>query len=100
MKRAAERAKIAANKKRLQTDRDRKKKPRDISNDIYVERNSLAAQSSFSVTETESMDIDTAVEEKRQVTFTHAISIVVLRRSASTEMSILHNIFLKKNGLI
>ena len=100
MKRAADKAKIEADKKRLQTERDRKKKPRDTSNDIYVERNSLAAQSSFSVTETESMDIDTAVEEKRQVTFTHAISIVVLRRSASTEMSILHNIFLKKNGLI
>ena len=74
--------------------------PGDTSNDIYVERNSLAAQSSLSVTVTEPMEIDTADEEKRQVTFTHAIDIFVLRRSASTEMSILHNIFLKKNGLI
>ena len=100
MKRAADKAKIEVDKKRLQTERDRKKKPRDTSNDICVERNSLAAQSSSSVTVTEPMEIDTADEEKRQVTFTHAIDIVVPRRLASTEMSILHNIFLKKNGLI
>ena len=100
MKRAADKAKIEANKKRLQTGRDRKMNPGDTSNDIYVERNSLAAQSSLSVTVTESMEIDTAAEEKRQVTFTHAIDIFVLPASAPTEMSILHNIFLKKNGLI
>ena len=100
MTRAADKAKIEANKKRLKTGRDRKMNPGDTSNDIYVERNSLAAQSSLSVTKTKPMEIDTADEEKRQVTFTHAINIVVLRRLASTEMLILHNIFLKKNGLI
>ena len=100
MKRAADKAKIEANKKRLKTGRDRKMNPGDTSNDIYVERNSLAAQSSLSVTKTESMDIDTAVEEKRQVTFTHAIDDLMVCSSAPTEMSILHNIFLKKNGLI
>ena len=65
-----------------------------------LRENPFSALSSFSVTETEPMEIDTADEEERQVTFTHAIDIFVLRRSASTEMSILHNIFLKKKGLI
>jgi hypothetical protein len=94
--RANKRAKIAANNRRLKTERDRKKNLGDISNDIYVERNSLAALSSLSVTETKPMEIDTAVEDKKQVTFTHAIDIFVVRRSATPEMSIQHNIFLKK----
>jgi len=84
----------------LKAGRDWKKNPGDISNDIYVERNSVSALSSLSVTETEPMEIDTAVEDKKQVTFTHAIDIVVVRRSATPEMSIQHSIFLKKNGLI
>ena len=99
-KRADKRAKIAANNRRLKTNRDRKKNPGDISNDIYEVKNSLAALSSLSATETESMDKDTADEDKKQVTFTHAIDIFVVRRSATPEMSIQHNIFLKKNGLI
>ena len=100
MKRAAERAKISANNRRLKSERDRKKNRGDISNDIYDAKNSLAALSSLSATETESMDIETADKEKRQVTFTHAINIFVVRRSATPEMSIQHSIFLKKNGLI
>ena len=100
MTRAADKAKIEANKKRLKTGRDRKMNPGDTSNDIYVERNSLAAQSSLSVTKTESMEVVPAVEEKRQVTFTHAIDDLVVCSSAPTEIPILHDIFLKKNGLI
>jgi hypothetical protein len=95
-----ERAKIAANSRRLKTERDRKKNPGDISNDIYVEKNSVSALSSLSVTETKPMEIDTADEDKKQVTFTHAIDIFVVRASASMEMSIVHNIFLKKFRLI
>ena len=99
-KRAAEKAKIAAKKRGLQAVRDKQKKPGDISDDLYVERNSLSALSSLSVTETEPMATESADEVKRQVTFTQAIDIFVERASASTEMSILHNIFLTKNDLI
>ena len=84
----------------MKAGRDWKKNPGDISNDIYVERNSVSALSSLSVTETESMKIVTAVEGKRMVSFTHAIYIFVIRASASMEMSIVYNIFLKKFGLI
>jgi hypothetical protein len=99
-KRADKRAKRDEKIKGLKAGRDWKKNPGDISNDIYVERNSVSALSSLSVTETESMKIDTADEEKRQVTFAHAIDIYVERDSASMEMSIVYNIFLGKNGLI
>ena len=96
MKRAADKAKISANNRRLKSERARKKNRGDICNDIYDAKNSLAALSSLSVTETDPMEIDTAVEDKKQVTFTHAIDIFVVRRSATPEMSIQHNIFLKK----
>ena len=71
-----------------------------LDSDIIQEANSRDELLSFSVTETVPMEIVTAVEVKRQVSFTHAIDIFVVRASASMEMSIVHNIFLKKFRLI
>ena len=99
-KRADKRAKRDEKNSARQADRTGQKNPGDTSNDFYLERNSLAAMSSLPVTETESMKIDTAVDEKRQVTFTHAVDIFVVRASTPPEMSIVYNIFLEKNGLI
>jgi hypothetical protein len=94
--RADKRAKRAEKNSARQADRTGQKNPGDTSNDIYLERNSLAALSSLSATETESMEIVTAVEVKRQVSFTHAIDFFVVRASTPPEMSIVYNIFLNK----
>ena len=100
VKRAAVEAKRAEKNSARQAKRAIEKNLGDISNDIDEVRNSLDALRSFSVTKTESMGVVTAVEEKIKVTFTHAIDDLVVCSSAPTEMSILHNIFLKKNGHI
>jgi hypothetical protein len=71
-----------------------------LESDIIQEANSRDELLSFSVTETDPMEIVTAVEVKRQVSFTHAIDIFVVCASTPPEMSIVYNIFLKNFRLI
>ena len=100
MKRMDKTAKLIAKNKARKAARDRQSIQEKLDSDIIQEANSRDELLSFSVTETVPMEIVSAVEGKRMVSFTHPINIFVVRRSATPEMSIVHNIFLKKNGLI
>ena len=96
----AERAKKENKKRGLQAVRDRQNIPDDIGNNIREEGNFHLSLPSLSVTEEEPMDVKTAADGKRKVSFTHALDIFVERASTSMEMSIIHNIFFNNFGLI
>ena len=100
LRRAAQRAEKENKKRGLQAVRDRQNIPDDIGNNIREEGNFHLSLPSLSVTEEELMDVKTAADGKRKVSFTHAIDIFVERASTSMEMSIIHNIFFNNFRLI
>jgi hypothetical protein len=93
-------AKLIAKNKARKAARDMQSIQEKLDSDIIQEANSRDELLSFSVTETVPMEIVTAVERKRMVSFTHPIDIFVVCASTPPEMSIVHNIFLKKFGLM
>jgi hypothetical protein len=99
-KREADAAKSIAKNKARKAARDMQSIQEKLESDIIQEANSRDELLSFPVTKTDPTEIVTAVEVKRMVSFTHPIDIFVVRASASMEMSIVHNIFLKNFRLI